>query len=559
MSSTISENIISITDRQILLKSINNILSLFDSSHDFRITNRVDIIAPHIINGVIILYNKLSNKYSKQVLDEFLNKDINDIKIIDYLKQNLSSINSEPFKKIFCNFFIEYIKKYIGINCKSIEEININIINYTNFLLTLLKKFDKNIIINDVYSNKIKYRNLTYSLIYILLYNNSSDDNFLLYQLLLLFYKYFIVTKETTDKLLAYFKIICDKLIIDFKTNFNISILETYPSSFLFDQGTRNSTIIKKKKNIFEKFTIFNKSVLDASSTREDYLDNIIRESSDIKKSEVKNLGFQIPVSNTIINELYTTNDNNKELFIHKWYIIENNGIIHYSRIKEVDSKSSIEVENIILPNELTNSITTIDSLIDKEIKSIFPKLDKIKMNTKKYDDYIIKTAPIANNIIKLFGYKRCGDWFQSEIAKYYKLPIITEDFYSTMYALINNVPIIFSDGEDYNEKCEMYLYNFNIKPNIFIDYTTRDLYYRDIDKKINKYKNKQIYYDGTDISTIILKFIMNKYLKYKYKYLKKNNKTINYNILNSVYNKNYSQIYIKYTKYKRKYIKLKN
>ena len=124
------------------------------------------------------------------------------------------------------------------------------------------------------------------------------------------------------------------------------------------------------------------------------------------------------------------------------------------------------------------------------------------------------------------------------------------------MYALFNNVPIIFSDGEDYQEKCEMYIYNFNTKPNIFTDYSTRNLYYRDINSLLHLYNKSSIIYDGTDIPTLLLKLIMNKYLKYKYKYLKLTNKAL---IYNSLHDKNYNDIYDKYKKYKYKYLQIKN
>ena len=52
------------------------------------------------------------------------------------------------------------------------------------------------------------------------------------------------------------------------------------------------------------------------------------------------------------------------------------------------------------------------------------------------------------------------------------------------------------------------------------------------------------------------LKLIMNKYLKYKYKYLKLTNKAL---IYNSLHDKNYNDIYDKYKKYKYKYLQIKN
>jgi hypothetical protein len=217
--------------------------------------------------------------------------------------------------------------------------------------------------------------------------------------------------------------------------------------------------------------------------------------------------------------------------------------------------------------------------------------------------DEILKSTFIS----KLLGYKRFGDWNQiSQIKKYYKngyFILRSDDWWCCVTAIFVGCPIIMdhtdiigdiisddnkddedvlddSNNEDsydeYDINNKTYIFNCNLMPDIVSIEDNIKLFSSTSQKKIDQIKSlpsklipvRNIFKDaGTyNIDPKEFSFLLNKYLKYKMKYLKQ--KGIHINKIKEIINIekehlnnniNYEVIKNKYLKYKNKYLQSKN
>jgi hypothetical protein len=507
---------------------INNLLAILDTYHDFwkKLSKNIDIkkniiiMKEQMINGTELILSKLLDN-DKEILEVIkLKENFNLLQEIKS-KKALSIVNKKTFKTSIIKFIIrlhDKLKrpKYL------ISNINKIIIDNGNFIYIALTN-KTNIVNLTVFNDMfIQNRNLIYIII-LLSVNHNTDkrDHLILNSYINIYISIFNIIDYKFDY---------DIFISSIKRLYKDNV--TYPSSYIYDQGY-GLVYYKHKYNI----SIINKNRLDASSSKVYTVDdtnfnNIINDITYTdKKTPIRSFGLPIIKSSIKIYSKVTNNTSDNNLIEHCWYA-EENGIIYYKNYNYANNKEEIgNTSNLERP-----SIT----IISKYITNNFDNTD-------------------INWLIQYFGYKRFGDWIQNEFAKHYQLLISSGDFYCQMYALLNEIPIILSDGRDYNDMCDTYIYNYNIRP------TYDDIKKISLNREFIYSDNKEIVseefiYNNTIIDFNSLKQILTKYLKYKYKYLKLSNKNILNvsNNINELIKKNYETIYYKYIKYKNKYIKYK-
>jgi hypothetical protein len=233
--------------------------------------------------------------------------------------------------------------------------------------------------------------------------------------------------------------------------------------------------------------------------------------------------------------------------------------------------KGSHDIFGDIKVETNNNTISKINSTIDgipinfneeNEISNILNKLEK--SNIPDTD---------INNIIAHFGFKRFGDWFQSALIKkmyndgYFTLE--TDDFWNKILAIFIGCTVIYTYTNDKKDVIREEIYNCNIKPerpllNNIYKLEDSNLRPIDINLDLDIYTDTYTY----QLPKGYLSVLINKYLKYKLKYLKqkkqlninKINNIIKYKkieLYNNIDNINYQYIKQKYLKYKNKYLLL--
>jgi hypothetical protein len=207
--------------------------------------------------------------------------------------------------------------------------------------------------------------------------------------------------------------------------------------------------------------------------------------------------------------------------------------------------------------------------------------------------DQIASELQLTQNTIQqiaLVGYKRFGDWYQALYAARYNLLLSTSDYWAEKYAILISCPIIskytnWYDGNHLDtELSVLFCQTQTMFPDLnnplrerkqILEYNDENKTFSELKKalkfNVNKFYNRgrAVQIEGKDtgvtIPPDIIPYIINKYLKYKMKYLKKKNPylEINQNIENErkklMNDKtvNYDSLYQKYIKYKNKYKKL--
>jgi hypothetical protein len=538
------------------------------------------------------------------------------------------SVNNPSFKKsFFDNFILPHSNNNLdfldSINNKIIRNGKI----LSTFLKNIFKDdfkgdFDEKAYYNDIMEAKtiqiadidpieknkyIKYRNLSYYIMFIL--KSPNDERIVtLYELISIFnliYELGLVL-DSLDNLKhnihrAYVKAYdnIDSLINEFD---NI----TYPSSYIFDQGKN----FPKYQNRLYNWLLFDKKNIDQGPG--------LTESSSVNFNKIhKTIMWDLNVSSGsragcypdyIVGSLLDKNisysiytKENYIIYEYNWLLNEDNKIL----CKKTNLKTKVVIEK--LQSEYTDY--TEDRKRGRNDSDDDTDRTKKTRRCNKYyiisggDDDKDDEANAINKIVKLItsnpesiieltGFKRFGDWYQCLYSQKYNLLFSSEDFWANMFAIFIKAPIIIGYEDAISGLYTDYLFNIiktpedpsfktstdskiYIKPNV----KTRCKKAKEIKDNLSLSDPKFMFsYDThmkngkvivstkkVQISKSTIPFIINKYLKYKLKYIKKKSPHLEFTkaienerkkLMNDK-NVNYNSLYQKYIKYKNKYIKL--
>ena len=373
----------------------------------------------------------------------------------------------------------------------------------------------------------------------------------------------------------------------------------------ILEQEQKNilDTLTQEQKNILEQKKILEqKEILE----QQEILLDLIKEELKEKKQKVSIFSLPLINNNIKLGNIYK-------------YDITNNKIS-----ENIVSSSDINISNyniafnFTLNNDIINNnyidqgerfmctIEVNDSMVQEKYKIIFSeeneiikiaeKMFNIKMTDKNSTQIIISKTIVdemfdinqrqgglgntftdnisldtISKIVAYLGFRRFGNWFQISQIKYYYdnglFILQTDNFWCAMTAIFVGCPII------YNDK----LYNINVNPNRYLNNlkyinikNNEIINIKDINKLPTKdYKKKDINGKTYNLPKGYLTVLINKYLKYKSKYLKQkepidinkiNNiiKSKKIELYNNMNNINYDNIKQKYLKYKTKYLGIK-
>ena len=505
------------------------------------------------------IYSKLSSE-AKKIIDDFKNIKVLKTKKVSssfiatdgYLYNSppdksitFSRVNEDDFRQEFKQNFIIFIKENFvrdtGSNFEqSIEQINKKIIE--NFKI-LLPNPDLTVINDD---DIIRCRNILYLLI-----QNNTDNNL---KTILLNELKIENTKHSS------WNINRDK-INDLKNN-NL----TYPSSYLLDMTGEVKDKVKdnwKTEKWNFNWLFFNSQYLDPNKIRLSYKSISTSTTPTISKKFTKKENYKYGVK--LIKDTIILGDPNDPDNKHTFQA--NNTAFGDKPMDKPIIEASIGAE--IIQCDRDNEIDTIiNNIID-----------------------IINNGTVSENkVFANLGFKRCGDWLQitqiKNMSKNGYFVLKTGDFWCDLAAVFVGCPTILDDN----------LYNITYQPIRSNDYST---YTRDRDQiqiyKSIELKNSEDKWSGLELyegdeckdkdpknicnevekpikynlPKGYLSVLINKYLKYKSKYLKQkepNNinkinsiiKSKRIELYNNINNMNYDNIKQKYLKYKTKYLDIK-
>ena len=524
---------------------IINTLSILDSFHDFagkritetsyknKIAELLGVYCKEIIRINKEIYNRIQTDIqSKNILDnfnkiEFGNKGIQLINFTELKKGYLtdqnditySNVNDPPKKKDFYPKFIDFIKKNLiepDVKSKLSFETSIKSKNeeITKNFKILFPNNDK--FWNDLTNLKkiIKCRNILYLLI-----NNITNND---YKTILL-NELNIPSNQHENP----------EWIIDKNKIESLKVINTtYPTSYILDESNEDdlSKEFWNKENYWNFSWYFsNKDIIDPNVSQLSPNSLVTGSTETIAKK------FIIPNENRYTTKMKQTEiklGNNNHIFKANETAFEN------TRIQEPYLNATIEGE--------------VFSISKNEVVQIAEELNKL-------DESNIK------QICALFGFKRFGDWFQIAQTKHtYKegyFILKTGDFWCNIAAIFTGCPCILNGN----------LYNINYNPTrldieLFkiTDVDLLNLEKVDDNKELQVKKPQSYTLPKGNLTVLI-----NKYLKYKFKYLKQkkqidinniNNiiKSTKIELYNNINNINYENIKQKYLKYKTKYLLLK-
>jgi hypothetical protein len=548
-----------------------------------------------------------------------INDILEKIKASDFTKD---SVNNPSFKK---SFFDNFILKHSNDNLDLLDSINNKIIRNGKILSTFLKNifkgdFDekayddaitgvKAIQITDIdpiEKNKyIKYRNLSYYIMFIL---KSPDDERIvtLYELISIFNLIYELRLELNDldSFKSKIKVLIEnpnikKLIKEFD---NI----TYPSSYIFDQGKN----FPKYQNRLYNWLLFDKKNIDQGPG--------LTESSSVNFNKIhKTIMWDLNVSSSsrvgcypdyivgslldknISYSIYTKEDDGI-IYEYNWLLNKDNKIL----CKKTNLRTKVVIETLQsdYKEDRKRGRDDLDDYTDRK-QHIRPKLNNKYYIISGGNDDGDDEANAINEIVKLItsnpksiieltGFKRFGDWYQCLYSQKYNLLFSSEDFWANMFAIFIKAPIIIGYEDAISGLYTDYLFNIIKTPEdpSFKTSTDSKIYIKPNDetrcKKAQEIKDNLsssdpkfmfsydthmkngvviVSKDIVEISKSTIPFIINKYLKYKLKYIKKKSPHLEFTkvienerkkLMNDK-NVNYNSLYQKYIKYKNKYIKL--
>ena len=539
-------------------------IGMIDTFHDFGssdIKDKIQKLGGSFVGGLEYIetlsnQQNLINKFKSipinitQHKTETIGQLLTDIKNNEFTPNN---VNEKWFKTIFSDqpnspfsFCIDYLKNNRMIDEYTVDYINSYIINEGEILLKALHA--------DVHSiNKkkiLKYRNLIYYIVnniitYYPITRDQDRKDRLIKQLLELFIHIFNLSP-------AYYNIV--EICTYFK-EYKIYNL-TYPSSYIYDAGKidfSNPTMYRWLLNNHNDVDPGNHLSQLTTKDLDKIHDVIYFDTSDRKSDPIISSNIDLDINYSLILTI------NNENHYYTWGIKKDsddqtkiNFMCKSNKLNPTDEKDTNANINVVYKG--SNSITDITELITNRLGNAY-------------------SDPI------LTGYKRLGDWYQALYASKYNLLLSTNDYWAEKYAILVGCPIISKYYNFYNgnnldtELSVIYLQEKHLRPTdptISSNIHNSNGDGEQLSFNVHKYymnENLHIVNGTTPISLPlgIIPYIINKYLKYKLKYLKKKNPTLKINqeienqrikLMNDK-TVNYDSLYQKYIKYKNKYIKL--
>ena len=195
------------------------------------------------------------------------------------------------------------------------------------------------------------------------------------------------------------------------------------------------------------------------------------------------------------------------------------------------------------------------DILQPKFINS--PNVSNVSNFTKQITKNQLDNKLDNKLVCACIGIKRVGDWLQASLCKRDNFLLLSMDFWCIMFALLIGTPILI-DEYIYNNS---YIHNKSLETLKIIN---GNITSAESPVLISPFIQDDISYKGIQINFQNIDYFINKYLKYKYKYLIKKNIELTKNFTKQLIMKksyilntdmNYNKIQKKYFKYKCKYI----
>jgi hypothetical protein len=433
----------------------------------------------------------------------------------------------------------------------------------------------------------IRFRNLLYTLIELIKKRTEPSDQASFINLFTIFNNIFLKSHPPINSIDLY---TMSHEILSYTID-----NQTYPSSYIYDQGDSNKSLNTYSVFIHEKQDA-SKSKLTYNSATEHHNQHSVMynwrhlyglkynnnpvggdiiyfnqfsfciDNHDGKKC--LKCSYRIAADTLISVYFYDNSKNTIEIFLSHLYNLNINsqlgGVKTSERIQQKpEGLRRVGVVRLPRARNRASAFKKRKVLNTSHLYDITELKEYLKKNPidKEANKFIINSLA--------YGAKRAGDWIQCIQASRNNLLLETQDFYCQVFALAVGAPIIL-DFEGSQK-----IYNANIRPAInLLTENWEQFSKNDSDLIISRelpvdnvvlpfysqskdLNNSQIFYGN--VPTQLFTSIIKKYLKYKNKYLKyKNGATHNpitkepkLDLLN------YEQIKTKYLKYKKKYLKI--